>query len=59
MADEQPRAAEEALHLELEEIGIGIDAPMDAARLDQACDDPSAFCPIAHRGGGGVSYSAA
>ena len=38
MADEQPGAAEDALHLELEHVGIGIDAPVHPARLDQLGD---------------------
>ena len=38
MADEQPGAAEDALHLQLEQVGIGIDAPVHAAGLDQLGD---------------------
>src|SRR5262249_14135415 len=32
---EQPGAAEDALHLELEQIRVGVDAPVNTARLDQ------------------------
>ena len=38
MADEQPGPAENPLHLQFEDIRIGIDAPVDASRLDQFCD---------------------
>ena len=52
MPDEQPGTAEDALHLKLEQFGIGIDVAMDASRLDQACD--AVRVSIAHR-----AYSAA
>jgi hypothetical protein len=35
MADKQPSAPEDALHLELEHVGVGIDAAVDAPGLDQ------------------------
>ena len=38
VADEQPGAAEDALHLEFENVGIGIDAPVHAAGLDERGD---------------------
>src|SRR2546423_2997801 len=38
VTDEQPSRFENAFHLELEQFGIGIDASMDAARLDEFCD---------------------
>ena len=38
VADEQPGAAEDALHLEFENLGIGIDAPVHAAGLDERGD---------------------
>src|SRR5712671_6614497 len=38
MADEQPGAAEQALHLELENLRIGVDPPVHAPRLDQPAD---------------------
>jgi hypothetical protein len=38
MADEQPSAAEDALHLQLEDLGIGVDPAVHAPRLDQSAD---------------------
>ena len=38
MADEQPGTAEDALHLQFEHVGIGVDAPVHAAGLDQPGD---------------------
>src|SRR3954471_10785006 len=38
MADIEPGAAEDALHLEFENVGVHIDAPVHAARLDQFCN---------------------
>jgi len=35
VADEQPGAPENPLHLQLEHVGVRIDAPVDAARLDE------------------------
>src|SRR5580700_899570 len=36
MADEQPGAPENPFHLQLEHVGIGIDAAVDATGFDQA-----------------------
>src|SRR5262245_22398325 len=38
VADEQPSRSEDALQLELEQLRIGIHAPMDAARFNQLSD---------------------
>src|SRR5579863_7442732 len=38
VADEQPGAAEDALHFQVEQIRIGIDAPVHAAGLDELSD---------------------
>src|SRR4029077_18523161 len=38
VADEQPGAAKNALHLQVEKVGIGIDAPVHAAGLDELSD---------------------
>ena len=38
MADEQPRLAEDALHLELEDVRIGVDVAVHATGLDEAGD---------------------
>ena len=38
MADEQPRAREDAFHLQLEHVGIGVDAAMHAAGFNQGGD---------------------
>ena len=48
MADEQPGAAEDALHLELEHVRIGVDAPVHAAGLDQPGDAHSGDGPLRH-----------
>jgi len=44
VADEQPGAAENALHLEFEQLGIGVDATMHATGLDQ----PGDLVSVAH-----------
>src|SRR5262249_38733468 len=44
VADEQPRAAEDALHFELEQLGIGVDAAVHATGLDQ----PGDLVSVAH-----------
>src|SRR4051812_43359173 len=38
MSDEQPSAAENALHLQLEDVSISVNAPMHTARLDKFGD---------------------
>jgi len=38
VADQEPGAAEDAIHLEVEQGGIGVDRPVDAVRLDQGLD---------------------
>src|SRR5262249_58402137 len=44
VADEQPGAAENALHLEFEQLGIGVDATMHTTGLDQ----PGDLVSVAH-----------
>ncbi len=48
VTDEQPGAAEDALHLQLEHIRIGIDAPMHPAGFDQRRDVVSVSIAVAH-----------
>src|SRR5262245_55933293 len=38
VTEEQPRPAEQPLHLELEHLRIGVDGAMDPIGLDQSCD---------------------
>ena len=38
VADHEPGAAEDPIHLEVEQGGIGVDRPVDAVRLDQTLD---------------------
>jgi hypothetical protein len=38
MADIEPGAAENALHFQLEEVGIGVHAPMHASAFDELAD---------------------
>ena len=38
MTDEQPGAAEDAFHLQVEQVRIGIDAPVHTAGLDELFD---------------------
>jgi hypothetical protein len=46
VADEQPGAPEDPFHLQLEDVRVGINVAMDAARLDQLGD---VVCvPVAH-----------
>src|ERR1700728_4447090 len=52
MTDEQPSPAEDAFHLQFEQVGIGIDAPVHAAGFDQLGN--LVRVPVAHCG-----YSAA
>ena len=52
MADEQPGPPENPLHLQFEDIRIGIDAAVDASGLDQFCDRSGV--PIHH---GAFRYS--
>ena len=46
MAHEQPGTAEDAFHLQLEDIGVGVDVLMHPSRLDELGD---VFCgSVAH-----------
>ena len=38
VTEDQPRAAKDPVHLELEDLRIGVDGAMDAVGLDQSLD---------------------